>query len=168
MTKLRYQVDKLALPPDVQRVLHTLTHNTSEPFTFDRLRGDIECRRNKPLLIETDAMPLRMSGYVVALQDVDLVCTRRGMNVLLTRTTTLHEMSHLLLDHLPLLTNGAATPSYAEFIQKRDFQAALYRDPCNAYASPHEYAAEALATLLYERILTEEQAIPPFLRSLYE
>lgn len=112
-------------------------------------------------------MPVPMTGYCLALQDMDLICTRPGMDDILTRSVQLHEIAHLLLGHLPTLSQGDATLAYAAFRRQRDLGNALWRSLVDAYEAPHERAAETLGTLLLECILRDEIVVPRLARDLY-
>ena len=150
---------------DVQQVLDQITGNTSQDLSLDQLRGDVECYRNKPLLIEFDDMPTSMSGYVIPLEDVDLICTNPTLDDLLRQFAILHEMAHLLLYHVPRSIDGP-TSTYIDFIRRRDLQHAI-RSQIGAFDQPTEDEAEALATLLFDRISKAEGSVPLFSRRLF-
>jgi hypothetical protein len=152
---------------DVQRAFNTVVQALGDTFSFSALINFIELYRNKPLRIEEDAMPVPMTGYCLALQDMDLICTRPGMDDILTRSVQLHEIAHLLLGHLPTLSQGDATLAYAAFRRQRDLGNALWRSLVDAYEAPHERAAETLGTLLLECILRDEIVVPRLARDLY-
>jgi hypothetical protein len=152
---------------DVQQVFIQLTANGNAELTFDRLREDVECYRNKPLLIEVDTMPVSMSGYVVGLKDVDLICTNPDLDDLLTSLTILHELAHLRLNHVPKLSNGPSTPTYDEFIRHRDPKYAFLRSHSNGFEDVTEGDAELLATLLLEYMLNGVSSMPGLTRNFY-
>lgn len=152
---------------DVQRTFGTITQMLGDTFSLASLVMLTELWRGKTLRIEEDEMPAGMSGYCVALQDVDLICVRKGMDSILVRSVQLHEIAHLLLGHLPRLSSGSTTPTYSVFTQRRDLDAALNRSHVLAYAELHELAAETLGTLLFECILREETTMPALARNLY-
>lgn len=152
---------------EVDHVFNAVTTVIGDTFSLDALVMFTELWRRKPLRIEADTMPVAMSGYCVALQDVDLICIREGMDSILSRSVQLHEIAHLLLGHLPPLSSGAATSSYSVFKQRRDLHTTLNRSYVDAYAELHERAAETLGTLLLECILREETAVPRYARNLY-
>lgn len=156
-----------SLPKDVQRAFDAVCWVLGEEFSFSTLVDFIELSRGKPLQIEYDTMPVAITGYCLALQDADLICTRTGLDVILTHAARLHEISHLLLGHISLLSCGPSTPSYAAFLRCRDLQNALYRAHINPYDTPHEFAAETLATLLLGCITREKTAIPILARHLH-
>lgn len=156
-----------SFPQEVEQAFARVTKELHSLFSLDGIRGLIELQRNKPLLIEGDTMPVGLSGYCLALKDVDLICTRIGLDEILTRATILHEFAHLLLGHVPLLQNGAGTPTYAVFVHARDRLQAAQRDHSSAYAKPEEQAAEILATLLLRSIEQEEEKIPQSVKYMY-
>lgn len=155
------------LAHDVQRMFRAITTVLGDTFAFAALVTLTELWRGKPLRIEDDVMPAAMSGYCVALQDVDLICVRQGLDPILRRSVQLHEIAHLLLGHLPQMSSGLTTPPYRVFVQRRDLSAALQRAYVGAYAEPDEHAAETLGTLLFECLLREERAMPAPARGLY-
>lgn len=121
----------------------------------------------KPVRIEEDQMPIGMTGYCVALQDMDLICTRAGLDNTLTRAAQLHELSHLLLGHIPRYSTGTDTSTYATFIQRRDLQRADRRDYATAYDAPQERDAELLATHLFDGIRQYESSVPDIARYVH-
>ena len=152
---------------DVNRVFE-LTHGVlSDTFSFDALVDFTALCRNKPLRIEEESLPVSITGYCIALQDVDLICTRHSLDAILVATARLHEIAHLLLGHIPALSMGETTPSYASFKRHRDLRHALHRSHTSAYEHPHERAAETLATLLLQCIFREQRSIPLLARELY-
>ncbi len=148
------------LSHEVNQVYQIIGSVLGETFSFKALVNFTSLHRNKVLVVEQDKMPVALSGYCLALQDVDLVCTRSGMDNILMRAVQLHEISHILLGHMPLLSNGPETPSYKNFLRNRDRHSALYRSGATAYDTPQEYAAEMLATLLLPCIMRDENSIP--------
>lgn len=153
--------------PDVHRIWRGLTRSFGETFPVSTIITLIEISRGKPLRIEQDSMPLKMSGYCIALHDVDLVCTRAGADPVQQQATLLHELAHLLLGHVPHLSGGPSTPTYAVFKRNRDKRTASCRDHTTAYEAPQEYAAEALATLLADSITRHARKIPQFAKDFY-
>jgi hypothetical protein len=139
----------------------------SDTFSFNALADFTALCRKKPLRIEEETLPVAITGYCVALQDTDLICTRRGLDAILTITARLHEIAHLLLGHIPALSMGAATSTYAAFMHHRDLSSVLYRAHASAYEVPCEYAAETLATLLLKCIFREQHSMPQLARELY-
>jgi len=153
---------------DVQDVLNRHISDTGEELTFNRLRGDVECCRNKPMLIEIDTMPVGMSGYVVSLRDVDLICINPDLDEILRQIVTLHEMSHLLLDHVMDHIDDGSVPTYDEFKRNRDVQSIMCREYNDAYDTATEQNAESLARALLRSILRRRDTTPSFARDLYE
>jgi len=142
------------------QVFVAISHVLGEAFSLNDLVELTELQRGKPLQIEQDTMPIAMTGYCLALQDVDLICTRAGLDDVLLQATRLHEIAHLLLGHVPLLSNGSATPAYAVFRSRRDLHHALHRSSSLLCTSQQEKAAEVLATF-FGHGLSQEAASPP-------
>ena len=150
----------------VQKVLHLITTHLGKTFSLQDLILFTSACRGKKLIFEQKKVPNAITGYCLALQDVDLIVTRTGMDEILSRATELHEMAHLLLRHLPSLSYGAATPTYAAF---RDFQnplaGTLHRD--GGYADPREQDAEMLATLLLDCITRKESSLSEIAKDIH-
>jgi hypothetical protein len=151
----------------VQRAVTAVETVLGASFSIDLLIKYVAAVRIKPVQIEEDQMPIAMTGYCVALQDVDLICTRAGLDSTLTRAVKLHELSHLLLGHIPRYSTGVDTPTYATFIQRRDLQSADRRDYATAYDAPQERDAELLATHLFDRIRQYEASVPGIARYVH-
>jgi hypothetical protein len=156
-----------AIPDDVERVFATITHTYGATFSLSDIIRLIEHQRGKPLRVEDDRMPVGMTAYCIALQDVDLICTRARMDPLLRRVAQLHEMAHLLLGHVPQLPYGSQTATYAEFVRRRALEDAGQHARLAAYDAPREHAAETLATLLLDGIRQHELSVPPIARLLH-
>lgn len=152
---------------EVQRVFDLLRGVLTDTFSFESLANFTSLYRERPLRIEEEILPVGISGYCIALHDVDLICTRRGLDTILVTTARLHEIAHLLLGHIPTRSLGEATPSYTAFAVQRDLRTALYRTHVSAYETPAERAAETLATHLLKCILREQASLPPLARELY-
>jgi hypothetical protein len=152
---------------EVHRVFDLTRAVLSDTFSFNALADFTSLCRKKPLRIEEEALPVAISGYCIALSDVDLICTRRGLDAILMATARLHEIAHLLLGHIPTFSMGDATPAYATFVHHRNLSSVLYRAHASAYESPCEYAAETLATLLLKCTFREQSSIPQLARELY-
>ena len=155
------------LSPAVQRAVTTIQRVLGSVFSFDLLVDFVAAVRMKPVRIEEDEMPIGMTGYCVALQDVDLICTRAGLDSILTRAAQLHELSHLILGHIPRYSNGADTPLFATFIQHRNLQRADRRDYAATYDAPQERDAELLATYLFQSIRQYETSVPDIAQYLH-
>ena len=152
---------------EVHRVFDLARGVLSDTFSFNALADFTALCRKKPLRIEEETLPVAITGYCVALRDVDLICTRRGLDAILVVTARLHEIAHLLLGHIPSFSMGDATPSYAAFVHHRDLRSVFYRAHASAYESPSEYAAETLATLLLKCTFREQNSMPQLARELY-
>lgn len=139
----------LKISDEVRRVFALVVQYLGESFSLQELTLFTGGCRGKTLLVEQMTIPVSLSGYCLALQDVDLVVTREGMDTILTQVATLHEIAHLLLRHIPLCSDGSETPTYATFQGHYErYQHVVYRDNGSRYDDPHEQDAETLATLL--------------------
>ncbi len=161
------EMSSFPIPFDVHNVLQKLTKNLGSTFTLTQLHGEVECQRNKPLLVEVNSLPISITGFVTALKDVDLIMLQPGMDHILTEIVLLHEMSHLLLRHLVPVTNKAAASNHFDDKTHAAVQSTLYRNSTNAYERPQEDAAETLATVLMERICRHKQGLPSTVINMY-
>ncbi len=152
---------------DVSRTFGLIVAHLGERFSFQELADFIAACRVKELRIEEVQLPVAVSGLCVALQDVDLICTRAGLDPVLSLATKLHECAHLLLRHVPQRSFGSETRTYREFLQQPDLWLALHRDHTSTYDAPHEHAAELLATLLFERMTCLDSAISELAMHVY-
>lgn len=145
---------------EVQRTYKLVVDQLGEAFSFKTLTLLIETLRNKRLHFEQERTPLAIAGYCVALQDVDLIVTRMGMDEILTQTVKLHEIAHLLLRHVPRFSDGPSTPTYKQFQYRRAPKHSVYRAHSTMYDDHREQDAETLATLLLDCINREETSPP--------
>lgn len=150
----------------VQNVLHLVMTHLGRTFSLQELILFTAGCRGKKILFEQKSIPVAITGYCLALQDLDLIVTRAGMDDILSRATQLHEIAHLLLRHLPSLSFGLSTPTYAAF---RDFEYPLHgivhRD--GGYDDPREQDAELLATLLLDCITRKESSLSEIARDIH-
>jgi hypothetical protein len=128
---------------------------------------EISFWRGKPLRVEQMPMPVNISGYCIALQDLDLIRTREGLDPVLNEAACLHECAHLLLSHLPKFSAGAETPTYAVFCQDSEGVQMLYRAHATIYDDPREHDAEVLATLLMMCLERDKRSLPPVAREMH-
>lgn len=139
-----------------------VTRVLGKAFTRAELIRLVELQRGKPLKIEETALPIGVTGYCVALHDVDLIRIRVNLDGILANVAFLHELAHLLLGHI------ANSPiSYADFVRCADIQPSAWRTHTGRYEVPQEHDAETLATLLLECIFKEKRSIPQLARELY-
>ncbi|HLI71963.1 MAG TPA: hypothetical protein VKV19_19595 [Ktedonobacteraceae bacterium] len=149
----------------VQRVFALIVRHLGRAFSLDELILFTAGCRGKPLMFEQKPMPVALSGYCLALQDVDLIVTRANLDDILTQAVKLHEISHLLLQHLPMLSDGPATPTYAAFQRHESAQTWVTRNL--SYDDPQEQEAELLATLLLDCISRQGAAFSALARDIY-
>jgi hypothetical protein len=161
----------IVLPPDAsaQRSFLRAVNELGEHFAFRDLIGYVERWREKQLRIETDRMPVDMTGYAIALRDCDLICTLSGLSEIQRRTTQLHEIGHLVMGHIPYLSHGPTTPSYPVFVRRRDrHRHVLSRQRFfDSYADPRERSAESFARLCLHAILIHERSVPQVIIDIY-
>jgi hypothetical protein len=155
------------LPETVQRTYDVIVRELGTAFSFQALIREISLRRGKRLVIDQAPMPVSMTGYCIGLQDVDLITTREGLDSFLAEMVRLHECAHLLLSHIPKLSAGPETPTYAEFCERRNSQNAIFRAHTNIYDDPDERDAETLATMLYVAISEYKKSLPSGARDLH-
>lgn len=134
------------------------------PTTRVLMRRDIEKvvegLRGVPLRIENEpAVPrggkrllARMTGACLALRDEDFVLVRTGLDPLSEDAGVLHEIAHLLLNHVPRPSDPSSVPSYAELRAGTAAIASVFRALASPYGDPREREAETLATLLLDLI----------------
>ncbi len=150
----------------VGNALHLVRSHLGKTFSLQELLLFTAGCRGKKLLCEQKKLPMAITGYCLALQDVDLIVTRTGMDEILSRATQLHEVAHLLLRHLPSLSYGPTTPTYMAF---QDFanlpSGAFHRD--SGYNDPREQDAELLATLLLDCITRKESSLPEIAKDIH-
>lgn len=155
------------LSTEVQRAYQSITRELGEAFSLQTLVREISFWRGKPLRVEQTLMPVNISGYCIALQDLDLIRTRAGLDPVLNEAACLHECAHLLLSHLPQLSAGSQTPTYTAFCQDGEGTQMLYRAHATIYDDPREHDAEVLATLLMLCLERDKRSLPPVARELH-
>lgn len=148
---------------EVKRVFRLIVGTLGRSFSFEELILFTAACRGKALRFEQNPLPIALSGYCLALQDVDLIVTRKGLDSILLQAVKLHEMAHLLLRHLPAFSNGPTTPTYAAFVSHEQPQPLLWRN--SSYNDPQEQDAELLATLLLDCI--RQQGFSEVARDIY-
>jgi hypothetical protein len=152
---------------EVQRTVQRIYAHLGRAFSFEALILLTESCRVKRLRFEQERTPLAITGCCVALQDVDLIITRMGMDEILTLTAKLHEIAHLLLGHILRFSAGPLTPTYEEFQHRRETKLGVYRTHGTIYDDSREQDAETLATLLLNCISQEETSPPEFAKDVY-
>lgn len=105
---------------EIERVFLAIVCALDEEFSLTTLCDLVQLWRGKALRIETDQLDPGTTGCCLALQDVDLIYTQRGIDSILMQIAILHEIAHLILGHVPLLANGEGTPAYDVFVQRRE------------------------------------------------
>lgn len=142
---------------DIQGALNEVVRLLGPTFTLEVLLARISLwRENQPLRIETDRMPIGMSGYIVALQDCDLICTRTGLDPVRRISVILHEVAHILLNHVALNIDNPMVATYAEFIHHRDLTQAACRGESVHRNDTRERRTETLAAALLDIVTRGE------------
>jgi hypothetical protein len=147
---------------DVQRTYRLVVGHLGSAFSFQTLTLFTEGCRVKPLHFEQERTPPAITGWCVALKDMDLIITRMGMDEILMQTVKLHEIAHLLLGHVPRFSgeSSSSTPTYEEFRRCREAKQRVYRSHDAMYDDRREQDAETLATLLLNCIRQAETLLP--------
>ena len=83
---------------------------------------------------------------------------RVGLPPARARFVDFHEASHFLLQHVPRLSLGADTPSYAEYCSHADQAVLAHALHRSVYDRPEEWAAELLGRQLAAVIRRYEDA----------
>jgi len=148
----------------VQQEAQTIFDTLGDQFTLRNIRVFIEQRRNKSLLIEPDVMPVKITGYCIFLLDVDLICTRKGLDDVLEVGACAHEMSHILL-HEHLVPKSPV--KYQEFIKNRNSYLTLHREYGTAYQTPQEREAELLGRYIASAILRAKYQSSDLTRKMF-
>ncbi|HEY7414492.1 MAG TPA: hypothetical protein VH593_04815 [Ktedonobacteraceae bacterium] len=154
-----------AISSTVRSAFQQIVKQLGQTFSWQDLTLLTASCRGKPLQFEQRDIPVAITGYCLALRDVDLIVTRAGMDDVLTWTAKLHEMAHLLLRHLPDCSYGPLTPTYTAFRKAEHRQGIVYR--ASEYDDPQERDAELLATLLLDCITQYETSLPKVARDIY-
>ncbi len=158
----------------VQRTFNVVNQTLGRSYSREKLFWLVERSRGKPLKYEERKLPSGYPGCCFALQDVDVVCVRAGLEPGRKLWVDLHEAGHFLLQHVPRLSFGAETPSYDEYRQHID-QIPLDQALCRSvFDEPPEQAAELLGRSLATIIRRYEQSqikstitLPPSMASIY-
>jgi hypothetical protein len=135
---------------EVQRLL-------GSSFPLSALVERVALWRGHPIRIEFDSMPNGMTGYIVPLRDCDLICTKRNLDPIRRTWVILHELSHILLGHVPLLHDDPDTSTYKRFKRNRDYRSAFCRRMKGQEDQDKEIITEMLAGLLIEFIIRGDQ-----------
>ncbi len=132
----------------VQRTFNVVNQTLGRSYSREKLFWLVERSRGKPLKYEERKLPSGYPGCCFALQDVDVICVRAGLESGRKLWVDFHEASHFLLQHVPRLSFGAETPSYNEYRQHID-QIPLDQALCRSvFDEPPEQAAELLGRSL--------------------
>jgi hypothetical protein len=127
-----------------------------------------QCRGKRVVILE-QALPIKDTGYCFAFQDVDLIVVRQGLDRARYVVACLHECAHFFLRHVPRVSAGRATTTFAEFLSSGELRHAIYRSQTTMYAAQQEEDAETLATLLFGCVEPgmRQQQMPRLAQELY-
>jgi hypothetical protein len=143
----------------------TIQAELGSSFSLDALCRYVERQRMKPLVIHEDTMSSRIYGACIPLADADLVLIRVGLDRFLRLATQLHELAHLLLNHMALLAFDEETVSYQQYRAGNVAVQGLMRQ--TIHAAPYELDAEMLSMLLHRCIAAHDQDAPSYAQQLY-
>jgi hypothetical protein len=150
---------------------HTFTLITTyleDSFSLEDLLQFIAgCRGKERVLIEEQVLPTGITGFCFAFQDVDLIVVRQGLDPVRHLAVCLHECAHFLLRHVPRLSAGPTTGTFAEFVEHGQLQHALYRSTSVTWDQVQEQDAEVLATLLMPCVENEMNGVPQIVKDVY-
>lgn len=150
---------------------HTFTLITTyleDSFSLEDLLQFIAgCRGKERVLIEEQVLPTGITGFCFAFQDVDLIVVRQGLDPVRHLAVCLHECAHFLLRHVPRLSVGSTTGTFAEFVEHGQLQHTLYRSTSLTWDQVQEQEAEVLATLLMPCVENEMNAVPQIVKDVY-
>ena len=157
---------------EAQHALTLIQKYLGPTFTLTQLLDFIAfCREKDGVRVEEQSLPIGKWAYCFAFQDVDLIVVREGLEPLRWLQACLHECAHFLLRHIPRVSAGPTTTTFAEFQRGGELCQAVYQalgdDDENLYSRPQEWAAETLATLLLACMSTGENGMPQLARDLY-
>jgi hypothetical protein len=155
----------MQLSQSVLATYATIQAELGSSFSLDTLCRYVEQRRQKPLVFHEETLTARIYGACIPLADVDLVLTRVGLDSVLQLATQLHELAHLLLNHMVLLTVDEGTASYLEYRTGNVVADRLMRQFDRT--APHEHDAEMLAMFLHRCIVAHDQDAPSYAQQLY-
>jgi hypothetical protein len=144
--------------PQVQRVFALVHHELGASFGRDKLFWLVERTRGKPLRYERRDLPSGQPGCCFALLDVDVICVRVGLPPARARFVDFHEAGHFLLQHVPRLSLGDDTPTYAEYCAHADQAVLAHALHRSVYDKPEEWAAELLGRQLSAVVRRYEDA----------
>jgi hypothetical protein len=137
-------IEKLVetLPSSCKKVYNTLLFLFDDNFSVENIIEYI--KEQKPVIINNSSMPFDRTGLVVSLRDVYYLVLREDLNIKRRRITLLHELSHILLNHVREQDFSLSD------IGSRDitFHALYDHIRGDVYSKPYEFEAESLATVL--------------------
>lgn len=156
---------------EIERRFNLIKEHLGSTFTLEELLDFIAgCRGKEDVVLVKQPLPPGQWAYCFAFRDKDLIVVRENLDPLRQLTACLHECSHFLLRHIPRVSAGPTTATFAEFQHHGNLREAVYHAviaESNMYTDPQEWSAETLATLLADCIKTDDEDIPQLARDLY-
>ncbi|KPL83003.1 ImmA/IrrE family metallo-endopeptidase [Herpetosiphon geysericola] len=136
-------VERLAksLPLPCHRVYNNLLNLFGDSLSISNIIDYVELQ--KPVIVDYSSMDVGRTGLVISLTDVYYIVIREDINNKRKTMTLLHELSHILLNHIK--TENFLWNDIAKQIPINILYDHINTD---TYASPLELEAESLATVL--------------------
>ncbi len=153
------------IPADVQHAYRLIVEYLGTSFSLDSLLDFLAACRGKSVRLEEQTLPIGITGYCFAFQDVDLIVVRYRLDPVRRLGTCLHECAHFFLRHIPRTSAGEATTTFAAFVEQHVQGDVDRLRAC--YDEPQERAAEMLATLLIAHVDGTAHHIPETARQMY-
>lgn len=163
----------LALNP-IARIFAQVQQELGLSPTFQALILLIASCRGKPLRLVQRPLRPGLTAFCIALSDADLVCVCADAEEPLAQHSIFHELAHLLLGHLPLVSMPQPSADFlALSSQELDLLYRQHRALCHggadisitdqesAFTTPQEHAADLLATYIGEYLDHCATTIPP-------
>jgi hypothetical protein len=162
----------MKVPASVQEAYSKfITEIETDIFSFNDIVRYIERWRGKKIRFEFDSsMPPGLTGYCIALKDCDLVCTLKGSGQVHGLYVRLHEISHLMLNHIEKFPDGRRTPTYAVFMRRcRDYKDGFFQQRLHGVLSEEslELDAEILARILIAGIKRHQESTPRIINLIH-
>lgn len=135
-----------SLSPNSRRVYNYLYYILQESFSLENIIKIVEYK--KKVIIDHRDIELNKSGFAIELLDAYYICIRASLNKNRRILTLLHEISHILLDHLNI--HDIKLRDLSIELAKRE---GIYHEiRGSSYETSKEYDAEHLATIMYLKI----------------
>ena len=140
----------------IAKVVGEIERLIGNSFPLEILIERVAQWRGKPIKVESDLMPLGMTGYIVPLKDCDLICYKQNLDLVRRNSVVLHEIAHLLLGHIPSNLDVSTFPTYRQFRRARDHKYIYCRRMTGQDDAEKEKYTELLSSILLEYIVRGE------------